>query len=124
MEFGYTPSDLYAGYVVDDSDLEFSDCAEEERCGTCYTYLTYKWTWLSMYFLSSDEDREEAGHSRCSMHGESNSEPEDEFEREMDKELMAKIQLMVSPNVARATNIVKTSQSVGNSKGDSSITPG
>ena len=31
MEFGCTPGDLHAGYIVDDSDLEFSDCSGGER---------------------------------------------------------------------------------------------
>ena len=32
MEFGTAvPGDFYAGYVVDDSDLEYSGCSGEER---------------------------------------------------------------------------------------------
>lgn len=31
MEFGAAPSDLYAGYVVEDSDLEYSGCSDEGR---------------------------------------------------------------------------------------------
>ena len=32
MEFGATsPGDLYAGYVVEDSDLEYSGCSDDER---------------------------------------------------------------------------------------------
>lgn len=31
MELGGTPSDQYAGYVVEDSDLEYSECSEGER---------------------------------------------------------------------------------------------
>lgn len=31
MEFGLTPSDMYAGYLEDDSDLEFSECSDIER---------------------------------------------------------------------------------------------
>lgn len=35
MEFGRVSDDHYAGYVVDDSDLEYSDCSEGDR----YVYL-------------------------------------------------------------------------------------
>ncbi len=35
MEFGCASSDQYAGYIEDDSDLEFSDCTADER----YTYV-------------------------------------------------------------------------------------
>lgn len=31
MEFGRVSDDHYAGYVVDDSDLEYSDCSEGDR---------------------------------------------------------------------------------------------
>jgi len=32
MEFGAaSPGDLYAGYVVEDSDLEYSGCSDDER---------------------------------------------------------------------------------------------
>ena len=31
MEFGRVFGDHYAGYVVEDSDLEYSDCSEADR---------------------------------------------------------------------------------------------
>lgn len=31
MEFGRVSGDHYAGYVVEDSDLEYSDCSEADR---------------------------------------------------------------------------------------------
>lgn len=31
MELNRVPDDLYAGYIVEDSDLEYSDCSEEGR---------------------------------------------------------------------------------------------
>ena len=31
MELGGIPFDQYAGYVEDDSELEYSECSEEER---------------------------------------------------------------------------------------------
>ena len=47
MEFGRIPGDHYAGYIEDDSDLEYSDCGEY-RC-VFVTTFTYSVTGLYVY---------------------------------------------------------------------------
>ncbi len=50
MEFGATsPGDLYAGYLVDDSDLEYSGCSAEERWDTnVFCVCTNQWMALKV----------------------------------------------------------------------------
>lgn len=50
-----------------------------------------------IFLFSSDE--------ALDKHQDLNAESADEFDKEMDQELLSKIRLMVSPNIAQATNI-------------------
>lgn len=41
MELAGSPEDPCAGYMVEDSDLEYSDCSEGERSKTDFLYLMH-----------------------------------------------------------------------------------
>ena len=41
MEFGRVSEDHYAGYVVEDSDLEYSECSEADRFANSGLYAPH-----------------------------------------------------------------------------------
>ena len=54
MEFGRVSGDHYAGYVVEDSDLEYSDCSEPDRyCKFDRYHRTFKLFFYIVWLLSS-----------------------------------------------------------------------
>ncbi len=56
-------------------------------------------------------------------HGPS-GDSDDAFDREMEKELLSKIQLSVSPSVAQATNITQMCEVIANPKEEPSTSTG
>ncbi|CAI8055846.1 hypothetical protein GBAR_LOCUS30456, partial [Geodia barretti] len=88
MEFVRSSDDFCAGYLQEDSDLEFSDCSED---------------------VSSDEERRRA-RKRCGVPavrpprggGVGGEWSEDEFERDMESELMCVLQTVTSPDALTA----------------------